>query len=146
MTTLIKKVTLILVIISFNSICAQHKEIDSLIQKIDNKDAYIVLTKTTSPRINVTSANRIVAIGKVASPALIKILDSQNKGIMAHFILSKIWQNIWEEEVCCNIRRVGNIEILKINGLEITIENNTLYATPENLKKIKQAWKVNCHV
>ncbi|WP_445452310.1 hypothetical protein [Flavobacterium sp. 25HG05S-40] len=146
MTNLVKKIILIVVVISFNSICAQHKEIDSLIQKIDNKDAYIVLTKTTSPRINGTTANRIVAIGKMASPALIKILDSQNKGIMAHFILSKIWQNIWEEEVCCNIKRVGDIEILKINGLEIKIENNTLYATPENLKKIKQAWKVNCHV
>lgn len=146
MTNLLKKIALILLVFNVSLSYAQNKEVDSLIQKLDNKDAYIVLTKTTSPRLKGNVANRIVEIGKMASPELVKILDSQSKGIVAHFILSKIWQRIWEEEVCCNIRSNGEVEILTINGLEIRIENNTLYSTPENLKKNQQVWKKNCHV
>jgi hypothetical protein len=117
-----------------------------LIQKLDNKDAYIVLTKTTSPRLKGNTANRIIEIGKMASPELIKILDSQSQGVAAHFILSKIWQEVWEEEVCCNIRSVGEIEILTINGLEIRVENNVLYSTQESLKRKKEIWKKLCQV
>lgn len=141
MRNLIKYFALILV---FNINYAQNKEIDSLIQKIDNKDAYIVLTKTVSPRINGKSANRIVEIGKVASPKLIKILESPSKGIAAHFMLSKIWQDIWSEEVCCNITTIGKVEVITINGLEIQIENNMFYATPENLKKERKIWEKLC--
>jgi hypothetical protein len=146
MTKSLKKIALFLVFFSLNLTYAQNKEVDSLIQKIDNKDAYIVLTKTTSPRVKGNNAKRIIEIGKTASPELIKILDSQNRGIIAHFILSEIWKNIWDEEVCCNIRNVGEIEIFTINGLEIQVENNTLYSTPENLKKNQKIWKENCHV
>ncbi|MDN3677215.1 hypothetical protein QWY90_07800 [Flavobacterium paronense] len=146
MTKLFKKIALTLLVVSLNLTYAQNKELDSLIQKIDNKEAYIVLTKTTSPRVKGTDAKRIIEIGKMASPELIKVLDSQNKGIIAHFILSEIWKNIGEEEVCCAIRNVGEIEILTINGLEIQIENNVLFSTSENLKKNQQVWKTNCHV
>ena len=146
MKNLLKNIAIAVVIFSFNLTYAQNKEVDSLIQKIDNKDAYIVLTKTTSPRVKGTNTNRIIEIGKIASPELIKILDSQDKGIIAHFILSEIWKNIWDEEICCNIRTVGDIEILTINRLEIQIENNVLFSTSENLKKNQQVWKKNCHV
>ena len=145
MTNLLKNTVLILVLLSINFTNAQNKEVDSLIQKIDNKDAFIVLTKTTSPRAKGNNAKRIIEIGKTASPELIKILNTQNKGIIAHFILSEIWKNIWDEKVCCNIRNVGDIEIFTINGLEIQVENNVLYSTPENLEKNQQVWKKNCH-
>jgi len=77
---------------------------------------------------------------------LIKILNSQSKGIIAHFILCEIWKTTWEEEVCCNIRSVGDIEIITINGLEIKVEDNVLSSTPENLKENQLAWKNTCHV
>jgi hypothetical protein len=146
MTTLLKNTVFILVLFSLNLGYTQNKEIDSLILKIDNKDAYIILTKTISPRVKGDSAERLVDIGKLASPELIKILDHQSKGIIAHFILSKIWDKVWEEEVCCNIRNVRNVEILTINGLEILIENNILYSNEENLKKNQQTWKKITHV
>jgi len=146
MTNLIKNIASILFMFSLNLAYCQNKEVDSLILKIDNKDAYIVLTKTISPRVKGNDAERIIEIGKTASPELIKILTSQNKGIIAHFILSEIWKNTWEEEICCNVRSVGVIEILTINGLEIKIENNTLNSTSENLKKNQQIWKKKCQV
>lgn len=146
MTNLFRKIALILLVFISCLSYAQNKEVDSLIQKLDNKDAYIVLTKTTSPRLKGNTANRIIEIGKMASPELIKILDSQSQGVVAHFILSKIWQEVWEEEVCCNIRSVGEIEILTINGLEIRVENNVLYSTQESLKRKKEIWKKLCQV
>lgn len=138
MKNLLKKIVLIVLVLASSLNTAQNKEVDALIQKLDNKDAYIVLTKTTSPRLKGTTASRIIEIGKTASPELIAILDSQSQGIAAHFILSKIWQEVWTEEACCSIRNVGEIEILTINGLEITIEKDELYATPESLKKKKE--------
>ncbi|GAB3721543.1 hypothetical protein [Flavobacterium koreense] len=146
MTNLFRKIALILLVFISCLSYAQNKEVDSLIQKLDNKDAYIVLTKTTSPRLKGNTANRIIEIGKMASPELIKILDSQSQGVVAHFILSKIWQEVWEEEICCNIRSVGEIEILTINGLEIRVENNVLYSTQESLKRKKEIWKKLCQV
>jgi hypothetical protein len=146
MTNLFRKIALIILVFISCLSYAQNKEVDSLIQKLDNKDAYIVLTKTTSPRLKGNTANRIIEIGKMASPELIKILDSQSQGVAAHFILSKIWQEVWEEEVCCNIRSVGEVEILTINGLEIRVENNVLYSTQESLKRKKEIWKKLCQV
>ena len=146
MTNLFRKIALILLVFISCLSYAQNKEVDSLIQKLDNKDAYIVLTKTTSPRLKGNTANRIIEIGKMASPELIKILDSQSQGVVAHFILSKIWQEVWEEEICCNIRSVGEVEILTINGLEIRVENNVLYSTQESLKRKKEIWKKLCQV
>lgn len=146
MTNLFRKIALILLVFISCLSYAQNKEVDSLIQKLDNKDAYIVLTKTTSPRLKGNTANRIIEIGKMASPELIKILDSQSQGVVAHFVLSKIWQEVWEEEICCNIRSVGEVEIFTINGLEIRFENNVLYSTQESLKRKKEIWKKLCQV
>ena len=124
---------------------SQKKEVDSLIEKISNKDAYIVLLKTMSPRITGEASNKILNLGKKASPELINILDNENKGIIAHFLLCKIWEKTWEEEVCCNISYSRNKEIVTINGLEIQIENNTLSSEMKNLKESKEAWEKLCH-
>lgn len=127
--------------LSFNLSVAQTQNLDSLIQNIDNKDAYIVLVKTMSPRISGDAANGIVRIGKQATPGLIKILDNKNKGIIAHFILSEIWKDQWTEENCCDISTFDDEEIVVINGLEIHIKNNVLSATTDAMDKNKLHWK-----
>jgi hypothetical protein len=139
-----KNVKYSIILLAFFSCCngfGQIKVIDSLIQKITNNDAYIVLVKTMSPRINSDAGNRIIMIGKEATPELIKILDNQNQGIIAHFILSKIWKENWNEEACCAILSNGKVEIIIINGLKIYIENNTLYSKIDDLKNNKEKWK-----
>jgi hypothetical protein len=127
-------------ILSYTSF-GQTRAIDSLVQKINNKDAYLLLVKTISPRIKGDENKKIIKIGKEITPDLIKILDNQNKGIAAHFILSEIWNEIWDEEVCCNISYNGDTEIVTINGLKIYIENNILFSTDEDLKKNKKNWE-----
>ncbi len=120
---------------------SQSRVIDSLIQNIDNKQAYILLTRTMSPRINSTAGSQIIQLGKVATPELIKVLDDQNKGIIAHFILSEIWKERWKEEICCAISSDGTIEIISINGLKIYIDDNALFAKTDDLKNNKERWR-----
>ena len=45
----------------------QTRVIDSLIQNINNKQAYILLTRTMSPRINSTAGIKIIQLGKAAN-------------------------------------------------------------------------------
>jgi hypothetical protein len=135
---------LLVAIFTFGMASAQVKVSDSLIQKIDNKDAYIVMAKTMSPRMKSDAGDAIVKIGKSATPDLIKVLEDRNKGIIAHFILSEIWKAQWEEAICCNVSYDGNIEMVTINGLKISIENNELHAEAVDLKKNKADWKKLC--
>ena len=142
--TFTKNLAFALLFMSFNFTFAQTK-VESLLQNISNRDAYIVMTRTMSPRVSGESAKGIVEFGKTATPELIQLLDSQNKGIAVHFILSEIWKDKWEEEICCLIHEQGNVEIVNINGLEIQIEDDVLSATDENLKNNKEIWKKRTH-
>lgn len=141
MQNYLKQLVVFAVALTSGIAMSQVKPETSLIEKINNKDAYIVMTKTMSPRINSEAGAAIIKIGKRATPALINILEDQNKGIIAHFILSEIWKEDWEEAICCNVSFDGNIEIVTINGLEISIENNELHAKPADLKNNKASWK-----
>jgi hypothetical protein len=142
-----KKIHLFIVIVCSFTICnAQNKVLDSLIQKIDNTDAYIVMTKTTSPRTKGEVTKQIIEIGKSATCKLVQVLEDKNKGIVAHFLLSEIWKETWNEEPCCSINDYGTYELVTINGLEIKIEGNELSATSEHLLTNKLAWKAYCPV
>lgn len=119
---------------------SQTKTLDSLVQKINNNDVYVVILETISPRINGAAENEIVDLGKEATPSLIGVLDDKNRGIIAHVLLSKIWNDKFPEATCCNLQYIRNTEIITINGLKIHIEDNTLFATLEDLKKNKENW------
>lgn len=141
----LKKIHLFVIIaFSFSISNAQNKELDSLIQKIDNSDAYIVMTKSTSPRTKGEVTKQIIEIGKSATCELVQVLEDKNKGIVAHFLLSEIWKETWNEEACCSINDNGTYELVTINNLEIKIEDNILSATTENLRMNKLAWKAYC--
>lgn len=125
---------------------AQTQSIERLIEQIDNKEAYILMLKTMSPRIKSDAGLQLIRIGKSASPQLIRILDQQNKGVIAHFILSEIWKKTWEEEICCNVETDGRLEIITINGLRVIIDNNKLSATSADMIQNKTYWKKLCAV
>lgn len=138
---MIKKLLLFFGFICCYTSYGQQKIVDSLIQRINNKEAYILLVKTMSPRINSEAGKQIIQIGKKATPELIQILDSQDKGIVAHFILSEIWKATWSEQMCCNIMYNGSIEIFTVNGLKIYVENNVLFSNEIDLKINKTHWE-----
>lgn len=131
---------LIFSFLSYPVLWAQKQNINTLIEQINNTDAYIMLTQTMSPRISGTCANDLVKIGKKATPELIKVLESAHQGIIAHFILSEIWKDQWQEQACCHIIKINGEEIITLNELEIHIKNNLLYATAQSLHKNKERW------
>ncbi|MBS7788044.1 hypothetical protein KIH23_12120 [Flavobacterium sp. CYK-55] len=134
------RIAIALFFLSLQWCVAQKQSVDSLVKQLDNKDAYIVLTYTMSPRVSGTCANDLVKIGKKATPELIKVLENANQGIIAHFILSEIWKDQWQEENCCRINKINGEEIITLNELEIHIKNNLLYATAQSLHKNKERW------
>jgi len=138
-------IVIIVLLISVSG-SAQNQSIDRLIEQIDNKEAYIVMLKTMSPRIKSEAGFQLIRIGKSASPYLIRILDQQNKSIIAHFILSEIWKKSWQEEICCNVETDGRVEIITINRLRVIIDNNQLSATPADMIQNKTYWKKLCAV
>jgi len=141
MKNFLQKITLpFLLFISF-SLNAQNPDVSLLMEKISNDDAYILMLKTMSPRLNSEAGSQIIAIGKKATTDLIPFLDKENKGIAVHFMLSEIWKEKWEEEICCNISYNDTSEIVIINGLKIYIEGNKLFSKTDDLKKNKEIWK-----
>ena len=140
MKKILKKSFVILLLLVGTVSFSQTKTLDSLIQRIDNKDAYIVLLKTVSPRINSSAGTKIIEIGKPATPELIKALGNEHKGVIAHFILSEIWKDTWDESLCCQLQYQGATEIITVNNLKIYIEENQLYSKLEDLKAIKEKW------
>jgi hypothetical protein len=139
------RIAIALFFLSLHLCVAQKQSVDSLVKQIDNKDAYVVLTYTMSPRVSGSCANDLVKIGKKATPALIEVLENPNQGIMAHFILSEIWKDQWKEENCCHIIKINGEEIITLNGLEIHIKNNLLYATAKSLRQNKERWTLFWH-
>ncbi len=62
MTNYIKNSIVLLLLILGNTNYSQIRTLDSLIQIIDNKDAYIVLLKTLSPRINSNAGAKLLKL------------------------------------------------------------------------------------
>ena len=135
-----KLLILLFLVFSSSRSISQTKDLNFLVEKINNKEVYIVLLETVSPRIYGVAENEILLIGKDATESLISVLDSKNKGIIAHVLLSKIWKEKFSEDACCYFQSNGTTETVIINGLKIYIEDNILFATNEDLKKNKENW------
>jgi hypothetical protein len=65
---------------------AQSPRVQSLINRIDNNQLH-------SP-----AATKLIKIGKPASHQLIQVLDDSTRGIVAHYILQKIWLDSLADE------------------------------------------------
>ncbi len=72
---------------------AQSLSVDSLIKHIDNSQIEIAIQYGTYYYMKSSWGDSLIKIGKSASPKLIKALDDTTKGVIANFILFKIWRN-----------------------------------------------------
>lgn len=70
---------------------AQNKRIENHIQKLDNSQFVIDHHAKATFSYNSPSANKLIKIGKRASPKLIEALNDPKKIIMAHFTLCHIY-------------------------------------------------------
>lgn len=87
---------------------AQDAQIDSLIQKLNNSQICLdgnyvgaLICLRDGPALE------LYKIGKPTTKKLISILDDSTKGILAHIILSKIWQQDELPHVVFNEKKVS---------------------------------------
>ncbi len=77
-------------LLNSGSFC-QSGKIDSLISQINNRQ--LVAENFRSPDFDMHSkaGTELISIGRPATDKLINVLNKSNKGIIAHYILTRIW-------------------------------------------------------
>jgi len=70
---------------------AQNRRIETNIQKLDNSQFVIDHNSKAIFAYKSSAANKLIRIGKAASPKLIAALNDPNKVIMAHLVLCHIY-------------------------------------------------------
>ena len=86
------------------------------------------------------SADSLVNIGKSVSKKLIPLLDSSEKGIMAHCVLSRIWVADFSVSTSFeNFDKKGIVEY-NYNGLPFYEKNGEMIADEKILSKNKVKW------
>jgi hypothetical protein len=136
----LKKITILIILIFSVVSNAQTTKIDILIDSIRNNQLYGTcnyrwVLKTDSP-----SADSLITIGKSVSGKLIPLLTSSDKGIIAHYILTRIWvDNIINGASFENFEETGIVEY-NYNGLPFYEENGIMIANEEILKENKKKW------
>lgn len=85
-----RKIVLILLLLSTYSVPAQSKRIDLCIRSLNNKDFIIDHETKAHFTVNSKAAQKLIRIGKQANPQLIKALSDPDKNIMAHWVLCQI--------------------------------------------------------
>lgn len=85
-----KKIIILLLLLSTYSVPAQSKRIDLCIRSLSNKDFIIDHETKAHFTVNSKAAQKLVRIGKSANPQLIKALSDPDMNIMAHWVLCQI--------------------------------------------------------
>ena len=118
---------------------AQDAQIDSLIQKLNNSQICLdgnyvgaLICLRDGPALE------LYKIGKPTTKKLISILDDSTKGILAHIILSKIWQQDELPHVVFNEKK--SIAVFNYNKLSFFVNPPEIEASPKDLLNNKFSW------
>ncbi|MEC4003569.1 hypothetical protein OX283_002770 [Flavobacterium sp. SUN052] len=132
----------------YSNINAQTKSIENLIAEIDNNQIHIVMQYVWYPEMKSEQAEEIIKMGKSVTPKIIALLDNPSKGIIAHFILSKIWEKNWGDGKSGNFVSINDNNFSVIhNELKIYVVYTSvstcdfLYSKSEDLKTNKAKWE-----
>ncbi len=136
------KTTIIISIffLSFVSVSAQVAKIDSLINKIDNKQLRGTCNYFWSLEMRSESGRELTKIGKISTTKLLGILTDPNKGIIAHYILTRIWvDTIKQWNSFEHFDRDSSVHY-EYNGLAFYERHNQWFALKNNLEENKKIW------
>ena len=136
----------------FLTIKAQTTNVDVLISKLDNSQLYGTCHYNWVLEMKSESADSLIKIGKPVSGKLIQLLDNQKKGIIAHYILSKIWYNDFQFD--CGFKNIDEKTFIRkqetlekngiieycYNGLNFYERYGKMIADKKILTKNKKMW------
>jgi hypothetical protein len=123
-----------------NGIC-QSDNLDTLIARINNNQI-IDDGDWLGPKITLSgpSVSKLLEMGKLASNKLTSVLADSTRGIIAHCILSLIWEKGGRLQTYYSNR--DEMEICIYNDLCFFRKGKEIYANKEDLERNKMLWEV----
>ena len=135
-----KLLTFVFTITVCLTINAQTEKVGLLIEKLNNNQLYGTCNYVWVLKMESEEADSLVNIGKSISHKLIPILESPEKGIIAHCVLSRIWVDDFSISTSFeNFDKKGIVEY-KYNGLPFYEKDKKMIAEEKVLSENKKSW------
>jgi hypothetical protein len=137
----VKKILTYILTISFSlGIYSQSNKVDSLIVELNNNQLYGTCNYIWVLKMEKEPAESIVEFGKSVSKKLIPLLENQEKGIIAHCVLSRIWFDDFNISTSFeNFDEKGIVEYT-YNGLRFYEKDGKMIADENDLAENKKKW------
>jgi hypothetical protein len=118
------------------TVFAQKDSVDIWISRIDNSSIsgtchYAWMIEPTEDEIA-----KLIKAGKPAEKMLVKLLTDENKGIVAHYILSNIYRQANYRTLAMDSVKV----MYDYNGLEFTESNGRMWTDKSKLEWCRAKW------
>ncbi|MFD0991037.1 hypothetical protein ACFQ1R_13090 [Mariniflexile jejuense] len=136
-----KKLLIFIMTLTFSfAVNSQIDKIDTLIDGLNNNQLYGTCNYAWVLKMDSSSADSLVNIGKSVSNKLIPFLDSSDKGIIAHCVLSRIW--IKDFSISTSFENFEEKEIVEYNynGLPFYEKDGIMIADEKILSDNKKKW------
>ena len=132
--------TLLFVLQATLGIQAQSENPEHLINKLNNDQLYGTCHYVWVLEMESAAADALIEIGKPVTFKLIPLLDSPDKGIIAHIVLSHIWiKDFTSTSSFENFETKGIVEY-SYNGLLFYEKDGKMIAEKDKLTENKKIW------
>jgi hypothetical protein len=128
-------------ILFFQISIGQNKSFDELSDTINNSQIVVTTGRIWGAEMRSETGNEIVKLGKKVTPQLISLLTDNDKGIIAHFILTEIWRKKIGEVISSEVIEGKKLYIV-YNQLNLFLKNEeSFYSREEDLNENKLRWE-----
>ena len=128
-------------ILFFQISIGQNKSFDELSDTINNSQIVVTTGRIWGAEMRSETGDEIVKLGKKVTPQLISLLTDNDKGIIAHFILTEIWRKKIGEVISSEVIEGKKLYIV-YNQLNLFLKNEeSFYSREEDLNENKLRWE-----
>ncbi len=128
-------------ILFFQISIGQNKSFNKLSDTINNSQIVVTTGRIWGAEMRSETGNEIVKLGKKVTPQLISLLTDNDKGIIAHFILTEIWRKKIGEVISSEVIEGKKLYIV-YNQLNLFLKNEeSFYSREEHLNENKLRWE-----
>jgi hypothetical protein len=128
-------------ILFFQISIGQNKSFNELSDSINNSQIVVTTGRIWGAEMRSETGDEIVKLGKKVTPQLISLLTDNDKGIIAHFILTEIWRKKIGEVISSEVIEGKKLYIV-YNQLNLFLKNEeSFYSREEDLNENKLRWE-----
>lgn len=128
-------------ILFFQISIGQNKSFNELSDSINNSQIVVTTGRIWGAEMRSETGDEIVKLGKKVTPQLISLLTDNDKGIIAHFILTEIWRKKIGEVISSEVIEGKKLYIV-YNQLNLFLKNEeSFYTREEDLNENKLRWE-----